>query len=209
MPEGASTVGTAHERRAVQPVPVFDLPDLLPNNCVRPVLLVGRHGWVLPERRPLSQARQHGCNLVHGQAIINLQVAECVTGHVGERRLVGVLYDGEATRELDGDKSGGAVVAQAAEDHPYHARAKDVRCRAEQRVNSGPQPIFGWPATDLDPAVSQYEMPIGGCHDDAPRLNRVPILGLHRGERASPAEDVGQIPTAGRGQVFYYEYRGR
>ena len=31
----------------------------------------------------------------------------------------------------------------------------------------------------------------------------------HRGERASPAEDVGQIPTAGRGQVFYHEYRGR
>ena len=113
-------------------------------------------------------------------------------GHSVDRRLIGLLDQGETARGLDLPKAGRAVVGAARQDHPDGTLPVVVGDGAKQRVDRPLRLAPGRVRTDAQVSVGHRHPPVGRDDVHVARLDRGPVPRWEHLERRGLRQQLGQ-----------------
>src|SRR5215510_15942980 len=77
-------------------------------------------------------------DVLKGEAIIDVDVAERASGHARDFRLIGILNDRDAAAPLDLPEASSAIRQVSRQDYACDERAVDLSGTAKQRIDGGP-----------------------------------------------------------------------
>jgi hypothetical protein len=140
---------------------------------------------------PASGARGNRVrNLFDREHLVDFDAAHRRERHARERRLLGLLHQGEAAHPLDLEEAPGPVVERAGEHDPDHARAIARGRGAEQRVDRGTKAVLARAVRQPKPAPVHEEMRVGRGDDDLAVADALPVLGERRRQLADPRDQL-------------------
>src|SRR5262249_37238693 len=136
----------------------------------------------------ISQPYEHGSNLLHHQAVIDLQILRRVARHLPERRIPRGLHDRDAAMDFDCDQPGCAVVSQTAQNHTDGFRPESGGCGAKQRIDRRTEAVLPGAASHPNGLPLQGHVIVRRSEVDAAGTDGLPIRRMNAWYRTAPRE---------------------